>query len=207
MTEKKEKKILNIYQRINKVMADVKYIQKRDKAAKGLPYKYVTHDDVTGALHEPFVKHGIVTTTRVTKKVQDGNRTEVEVLVSFINIDDPEDRIEVESFGYGIDNQDKGPGKAISYATKMAYLKCFMLETGEDPEKDNEDHKPAMINEEQIAELDSLFILVDPSLKQKTLKWQKVNNLNELNKEQYNQVRNALNKKIKEKQNEQNVRK
>lgn len=197
MTEKQEKKeLLNIYQRMNRVMAEVKYIRKKDKAAKGLPYTYVTHDAVTGALHEPFVKHGIVTTTQVLKKAKDGNRTEVEVLVSFINIDNPEDRVEVESFGYGIDSQDKGPGKAISYATKMAYLKCFMLETGEDPEKDNEDHKPELITEEQILELESMFALIDPSIKSKVLKWKKQSKLEDLTKEQYKEVRDAVKTKI-----------
>lgn len=196
-----KKKTLNIYQRMNGVMADVRYIQKREKAAKGLPYKYVTHDDVTGALHDAFVKWGIQTITDIVNRKQDGNRTEVDVVVSFINIDNPEDKVNVNSFGYGIDNQDKGPGKAISYATKMAYLKSFMLETGEDPEKDNEDHKPSMISDEGIEELESLFIQVDPTLKSKTLKWQKVKQLDELTSEQYQKIRDALKKKIKEKQN------
>jgi hypothetical protein len=49
----------------------------------------------------------------------------------------------VSFFGYGIDNQDKGPGKAMSYAVKYAMLKTFCLETGDDPEKDDIPHLPA----------------------------------------------------------------
>lgn len=130
----------NVYQRILAVMNEVQYLTKAEKAAKGLPYKFVSHDQVTGALHMPMVNNGLLALPDVVELEQDGNRTKVKVKVTFINVDDPGDTHEVCSYGYGIDSQDKGPGKAISYATKMAYLKCFMLETGEDPERDNIDY-------------------------------------------------------------------
>lgn len=38
---------------------------------------------------------------------------------------------------------DKGPGKAISYAVKYAYLKAFALETGDDPDHDQRELQPA----------------------------------------------------------------
>lgn len=130
----------NIHQRMLAVMSDIKYLQKTEKAAKGLPYKFISHDQVTGALHPSFVVHGIVCITDTLELTQDANRTVAKVLVSFVNADMPNDKVSVTFYGYGIDTQDKGPGKAISYATKMAYLKCFMLETGEDPERDNIDY-------------------------------------------------------------------
>jgi len=148
-----ESKTKNIYQRILAIMEDVKYVQKEEKAAKGLPYKFVGHDQVTGALHMPMVKHGVVAITSVIELKQESNRAMVKVQVSFVNVDLPEDRIEIYSYGYGIDPQDKGIGKAISYATKIAYLKCFMLETGEDVERDNinfEDISNEKLNEEQV---------------------------------------------------------
>ena len=52
--------------------------------------------------------------------------------VRFVNIDEPQDFFDVQSFGYGVDGQDKGPGKAMSYAVKYALLKALGLETGED---------------------------------------------------------------------------
>jgi hypothetical protein len=46
---------------------------------------------------------------------------------------------------YGIDDSDKGPGKAISYAVKYALLKALGLETGDDPDEDQASvHKPSM---------------------------------------------------------------
>jgi hypothetical protein len=40
----------------------------------------------------------------------------------------------VKAPAIGVDEQDKGPGKAITYATKNAWLKALMLKTGDDPE-------------------------------------------------------------------------
>lgn len=148
----------NIYQRMLSIMNEVQYILKVDKAAKGLPYKFVSHDQVTGVLHMPMVKFGVYTKTDILECTQEGNRTFVKAQISFINADDPKDMINVTSFGYGIDNQDKGPGKAISYATKMALLKNFMLETGEDPERDNIDFKKdEKLSEDQIQRLKEMM--------------------------------------------------
>ena len=69
----------------------------------------------------------------------------VNVSVRFQNIDDPDDFLAVETCGYGVDDQDKGPGKAMSYAVKYALLKCLGLETGDDP--DIEQDKPSDIGE------------------------------------------------------------
>jgi hypothetical protein len=40
----------------------------------------------------------------------------------------------VKAPGIGVDEQDKGPGKALTYATKNAWLKALMLKTGDDPD-------------------------------------------------------------------------
>ena len=136
----KETPSLNIYQRINAVMGDVEYILKGANAAKGLPYKFVSHDQVTGKLRGPMQKHGIVMLTDIVELKQDGNKTEAKVAMTFINIDDPNDRFVVHFWGHGIDNQDKGIGKCVSYAVKYCLLKTFCLETGDDVERDNIDH-------------------------------------------------------------------
>lgn len=132
----------NIHQRMLAVMKDISYVQKSDKTVNN-QYRFVTHDAVTAKVRGAMIEHGIVATTDVVGHQQDGNRTEVDVRVRFVNVDSPEDAVEVNAFGYGIDPQDKGPGKAISYAVKYAYLKAFALETGDDPERDSIDHEPA----------------------------------------------------------------
>ena len=52
-----------------------------------------------------------------------------------VNVDDPGDYIEVASCGDGADTQDKGSGKAMTYAYKYMWLRTFSLPTGEDPDK------------------------------------------------------------------------
>ncbi len=56
--------------------------------------------------------------------------------VKFVNVENRSETIELNYPGYGVDNGDKGPGKAISYAFKYALLKTFCLETGDDPDND-----------------------------------------------------------------------
>ena len=137
-----KEKVKNIHQRILAVMAEVDYVAKGDRKVNN-QYTFVGHDAVTARLHPMFVKHGIAVVPTVTSTNQDGNRTEICLSTTFINADDPKDTVHVGMVGYGIDPQDKGPGKAISYAYKYALLKLFALETGDDPEKDLIDHKPA----------------------------------------------------------------
>ena len=133
----------NIYQRILAVMTDLTYIQKESKKVNN-QYTFVSHDAVSKAIHPKLVEHGISMVPTVKGWAQGGNRTSATVLVKFINADQPNDFVEVEYFGFGIDGQDKGPGKAISYATKYAMLKVFVLETGDDPERDMIEHVDEM---------------------------------------------------------------
>jgi len=121
----------NIHQRINAIMADVEMVMKSDKKVNG-QYSFVSHDAVTRALHKPCVKHGVVVVPTIVSAEHDGNRVEMIIEVDFINMDNPSEFITTRSIGYGIDSQDKGPGKAYSYAFKMALLKTFMLESGEE---------------------------------------------------------------------------
>lgn len=137
-----EKKKLNIHQRINAVMKDVSYVSKENKKVND-QYTFVSHDAVTAAIQPKLVEHGIVVEPSVISHMQDGNRTEVDIQVDFVNMDEPKDRISLTFFGYGVDKQDKGPGKAFSYAKKYAFLQLFCLETGDDPERDSIDHKPS----------------------------------------------------------------
>lgn len=139
----------SIYQRILDVMKEVNYIQKGDKVAVIGPqkYRFVSHDKVTSVIHPQLVKHGIVCIPTVIESKQDGNRTQVILKVEFVNVDKPDDRISILSAGYGIDSGDKGPGKAVSYAFKYAILKLFVLETGDDPDEDQESiHTPQESN-------------------------------------------------------------
>ena len=125
---------MNIHQRLAKAMEAVTYIQKEKKA--GMRYSIVSHDAVTAKVRPALLEAGIVYYPVHTSASQTGNRTEAHMTVRFVNIDEPHDYIDVQTFGYGIDDQDKGPGKSMSYAVKYALLKTLGLETGDDPDLD-----------------------------------------------------------------------
>jgi len=123
----------NIHQRIIAVMRAVDYIQKEKKP--GMNYTIVSHDKVTAKVRPHLVEQGITYRPVRVAYGQDGNRTNCHMTVRFTNADNPEEYIDVESFGYGVDAQDKGPGKAMSYAVKYALLKLLGLETGDEPDE------------------------------------------------------------------------
>jgi hypothetical protein len=134
----------NIAQRIAAVMGEVDYVQKEKK--QGMNYSIVSHDAVTAKVRPLLHKHGVIYYPRGLAVSQNGNRTEAVFTVRFENIDDRADFIDVETFGYGVDPQDKGPGKAMSYGVKYALLKVLGLETGDDPDTVQDDraaHIPA----------------------------------------------------------------
>jgi len=130
---------LNIHQRINAVMAEFNYIKKETEIiAKGKKLYSVTgHDAVTKMIHPLLVKYGINLIPSGESMSQEGNRTRIEIVFAWVNIDKPEDRIQQKWFSYGIDYSDKGPGSAFSYAQRYAVLKTLHIETGE---KDIEEH-------------------------------------------------------------------
>lgn len=150
--EPKKHASLNIYQRMNLVMKDVERINK-DGINAHQKYKFVSHDKVMGVLHKPLADHGIMVTPTVKEVRQDGNRTTVFMEIKFVNIDNSDDYIMVHYPGYGIDTQDKGIGKAVSYAFKCCLLKIFCLEAGEDVERDNIEYVPSQLKEENINKL------------------------------------------------------
>lgn len=114
----------------------------------GGSYKAVSHDDVTALLHMPCANHGIVLipnviASEVTSELKApdkyGNikkeyQSSVTVELTAINADNPSEQLMVKMPAYAFDSGDKACGKAISMATKYAYLKLFMLESVDDEE-------------------------------------------------------------------------
>lgn len=162
----RRKPVKNIYQRMNAVMKEVDYVQKTEKSASlnrsGLPYSYVSHDSVVKALRTSCTKNGIVIVSSVDDLRQEANTTVVKMEVALVNADNPSDCVRSVFYGYGADSQDKGPGKAYSYAFKYALLKLFFLETGDDdPEAYHveriKDSKEKRITKEQVQEIEVLI--------------------------------------------------
>ena len=185
----------NVHQRLADAMSVVTYIQKDKK--QGMQYSIVSHDVVTAKVRPALLNAGIVYYPVAMSHTQNGNRTEVDLSVRFVNIDKPDDYIDVPGLGYGIDSQDKGPGKAISYAVKYALLKALGLETGDDPDNDQKTtHKPETITESQLMNLESLADEVSADVP-RLLSFLRVANLADLESSRYEFAVQALEKKRK----------
>jgi len=175
---------LNIYQRINKVMQDVIYIQKdKQITGGGANYKAVTHDQVVSAVRSSMVKYGIVIEPKQKSGefivMRDINATPQPIKmglysgdyeIHFVNIDDPKDRTIVNVQAHASDNGDKAPGKAMTYAVKTAVVKQFYFETGENDESRAELADTDYIDLDQQNELFRLLCNTDNSLNDKGLK-------------------------------------
>ncbi len=143
---------MNVMQRMHLVMTQASYLAKEDK--EGMKYKIVSHDKVTALLRPLCVEAGILyyPLGGSLKTKRDGNTTEAEFIVRFVSIDNADDFVDVATFGHGVDQQDKGPGKAVSYGVKYALLKAFGLETGDDPDLEQGDKANRRSSLEQRAD-------------------------------------------------------
>lgn len=132
---------MNIYQRIQAVMQDIQYLAKDDQVAFGTTkYKAISEEKVTTSVRSSMIKNGLVmypetqeiSMQEISKEKQ---ITTVNVTYRMVNVDNPNEQIMIASSGQGSDTQDKGSGKAMTYAFKYALLRTFMIPTGEDPDK------------------------------------------------------------------------
>jgi hypothetical protein len=143
---------LNLFQRINEVRKSISYLQKDKSVSTGSgSYRAITHDQVTGMVREHMVKNGIVSypvlveSISMPKEVNANMETakqfryEATYDFTFVNVDDSADSLTIRIQAHAMDNADKAPGKALSYAKKYAVLKLFEIETGEDEESPYQD--------------------------------------------------------------------
>ncbi|MFR3886714.1 MAG: ERF family protein [Acutalibacteraceae bacterium] len=126
----------NIFQRISAVMQDVQYLAKDDQIEFGkTKYRAISEEKVTTTIRKSLIAHGIVIVPVKQEHSKDGVLTTVDVTYRIQNIENENDYIEAVSSGTGVDTQDKGVGKAMTYAYKYLLLRTFAIPTGEDPDK------------------------------------------------------------------------
>lgn len=164
---------LNIYQRMSKITEKINRVAKNLRVGIGQSqYKAVGEADVLaevkpaeiefGVYSYPIHREVILTDTLTSTTEYKGEQKEritifmrIKTIYRFVNIDNPEDFLEIETLGDGVDTQDKAPGKAMTYADKYALLKAYKIETGEDPDqRASEQLKPIeLITEKQMQQL------------------------------------------------------
>lgn len=146
-------KVLNIYQRMSAATSEISRVAKNLNVGFGnSSYKAVGEADVLAAVKPIEEKYGIysypvsreIIESGVLESVSEyqGKSTtkkqfqmRVSTIYRFVNVDNPEEYIDITTYGDGVDSQDKAPGKAMTYADKYALLKAYKIETGDDPDQ------------------------------------------------------------------------
>lgn len=127
---------MNIYEKIAAIMQEVQYLAKDDHVEFGsTKYKALSEEKVTTIMREKLLKYKLVVFPFEQTTGRSGNITHVDVRYRMVNVENPEEYIVIASCGDGADTQDKGSGKAMTYAFKYMWLRTFALPTGEDPDK------------------------------------------------------------------------
>lgn len=152
-----------LHQKLWEIRKQVSYLQ---KAAQGHQYNYTPSSQVLHSVRDKMDELGVLIITEILDKrvhmetVETTDRsgqpkktttyfTELDLKVSWVNAEDPSDKIEIPWYGQGIDTAgEKGVGKALTYAEKYFILKQFNIATDrDDPDAfqrkyDDEDEKP-----------------------------------------------------------------
>lgn len=144
----------NIYQRMSAITAELQTVGKNLTVGVGKSqYKAVSERDILDAVKPLEIKHGVysypVSRTVLESNILENEKnyggevskttslmTRIETVYRFVNVDNPTDYIETTTFAEGIDTQDKGSGKAMTYADKYALMKAYKISTGEDPDQE-----------------------------------------------------------------------
>ena len=144
---------MNIYEKLLNITNEIATVNKNLIVGEGKSqYKAVGEADVLKAVKELEFKHKIYSYPKerrvidsqilLTEKAYKDEITKstkqflrVETIYRFVNIENPEEYIDVTTYGDGIDSQDKAPGKAMTYSDKYALLKAYKMITGDDPDQ------------------------------------------------------------------------
>lgn len=154
----KSESIKQITAAIISVMNEVKGIDKTMDVGTGAnQYKGVADQEVKKIIGAAMVKNGLAiiplsteTKTQVDRweeETQYGKKQKqsvfTEVETSYLLMHTSGEYLTISGYGHGVDTQDKGAGKATTYALKYALLYTFMVPTGkiDDTDKDHSEDK------------------------------------------------------------------
>lgn len=144
---------MNIFEKMSAITAELTAVAKNLSVGEGRSsYKAVGEADVLAAVRPLEVKHKVysypvdreIVSSQIMESEREykGNVTKtqkqfmrVKTTYRFVNMENPEEFVDIVSYGDGVDPQDKAPGKAMTYSDKYALLKAYKIITGEDPDQ------------------------------------------------------------------------
>lgn len=202
---------LNLYQKMQAVSNDIKNIEKNMTVGKGsYAYKAVQDIDVVLEVKDAETKHGLVSIpikqelvnseiVRVQKSDGGESTNYVDIIkmtLRIINLEKPEEFIDVESYGRGLDPSDKGFGKASTYARKYALLNAYKIATGEDPDKGNPKEQK-IIEPDVVKDAVINYLMTDNAYLQNILSYFNIGSVDDMSSKNIKDVFNNLKKKNK----------
>jgi hypothetical protein len=144
-----DEKPMNIYQKLIEVRKCCNYLK---KDAQGFNFQYVSSSQTLGTLRDKMNDMGLLLIPRVIDYEVRDHKTDkgkhnyfsiFKMTFTWVNADNPEEIIVCEWTGHGLDDAEKGVGKAVTYAEKYFFLKFFNIPTDkEDPDSFQERHTP-----------------------------------------------------------------
>lgn len=171
----------NIFEKMSLITDEIGVVEKNLNVAinKNASYKAVSERDILDAVKPIEKKYGVYSypvereivdsDTLVKESEYNGATTKTNTLYMrlkttyrFVNIDKPEEFIDITTYGDGLDTGDKATGKAMTYADKYALMKAYKISTGDDPDKEASpetgyQRKERGATESQITKLQQLY--------------------------------------------------
>lgn len=138
---------MNIYEKMLGITSELSRVAKNLEVGFGQSkYKATGEADVLAAI-KPLeaqykiysfpVKREIIETGEMETKSGTKNLfLRIATTYRFVNVEKPDEFIEITSYGDGVDSQDKSVGKAMTYSDKYALMKAYKIITGDDPDQD-----------------------------------------------------------------------
>lgn len=146
---------MNIFEKMAAITADMDTVAKNliVETAKGRGYKAVSERDIIDAVKPleakyrvysyPFSRELVESEILESESTYDGKTTKkttfythLKTVYRFVDIDAPDDYLEMCVYSVGLDTQDKGDGKAMTYGDKYALMKAYKISTGDDPDQE-----------------------------------------------------------------------
>lgn len=225
---------MNIYEKMLAITSELTRVAKNLEVGFGASkYKAVGEADILASVrpleekykvysypsHRQVIDTGELETKSGTKNLF----LRIETTYRFVNVEKPEEFIEITSYGDGVDSQDKSVGKAMTYADKYALMKAYKIMTGDDPDQNASEElkvktskkvqkspnfessngngviapqEPIIQNfEEMTGEQKEVIMKLDTSLKSFACKKYKLNSIEELSKNDAQYIIDSLKKK------------
>ena len=170
---------MNIYEKMAGITAELSTVAKNLRVGEGKSsYKAVGEADVLAAvkpLESKFKIYSYPVSRKVidsdiitTSKVYNGAETttskffmRVETVYRFVNTENPEEYLDITTYGDGVDANDKAPGKAMTYGDKYALLKAYKIITGDDPDQQYSEESTVTKNSYKVERTAEPTILCD----------------------------------------------